>query len=38
MDIVQAIHARPARDEQLVEPVVIGAATLAADLPALCRV
>lgn len=37
MEIIQAIHAAPARDEQLVSPVIIGAATLATELPAVCR-
>lgn len=37
MEIVQAIHSAPAEDEQLVSPVIIGAATLATELPAVCR-
>ncbi|MGV3578376.1 MAG: peptidylprolyl isomerase [Brevundimonas sp.] len=36
MEIVQAIHAAPATDEQLAHPVVIGAATLAGPRPAVC--
>ena len=36
MEIIQAIHSAPAEAEQLVSPVVIGAATLATDLPAVC--
>lgn len=37
MEIVQAIHSAPAEDEQLTNPVTIGAVTLAAELPAVCR-
>lgn len=37
MEIIQAIHSAPAEDEQLVSPVVIGAATLSTGLPAVCR-
>ncbi|WP_309628091.1 peptidylprolyl isomerase [Brevundimonas sp.] len=37
MEIIHAIHSAPAEDEQLVSPVVIGAATLATALPAVCR-
>lgn len=36
MEIIEAIHSAPAEDEQLVSPVVIGAATLATELPAVC--
>ncbi|WP_269513771.1 peptidylprolyl isomerase [Brevundimonas subvibrioides] len=36
MEILQAIHAGPAREEQLIAPVVIDAATLASPLPAVC--
>ena len=37
MEIVQDIHGDPAKDEQLVTPVIIGAANLASELPAVCR-
>lgn len=37
MEIIQAIHSAPAEDEQLTSPVVIGAVTLATELPAVCR-
>ena len=37
MEIVQAIHAAPAVDEQLTDPVVIAAATLAGETPPMCR-
>ncbi|MFC5343537.1 peptidylprolyl isomerase [Brevundimonas staleyi] len=36
MEIVEAIQTAPATDEQLAEPVVIGAATLAGARPAVC--
>ena len=37
MDIVEAIHAAPAVDEQLMTPVTIAAATLAGETPPECR-
>ena len=37
MEIVQAIHSAPAQVEQLTSPVLIGAATLATELPTVCR-
>ncbi len=37
MEIIQAIHAAPAQDEQIVSPVLIGATTLASELPMVCR-
>ncbi|WP_298161406.1 peptidylprolyl isomerase [Brevundimonas sp.] len=37
MEIIQAIHSAPAKDEQLTSPVLIGAATLASELPTVCR-
>ena len=36
MEIIEAIHSAPARDEQLTSPVIIGAATLASPLPTVC--
>lgn len=36
MEIVQAIQSAPATDEQLAEPVLIAAATLAGPRPAVC--
>ena len=37
MEIVQAIHAAPAVDEQLTAPVIIAASTLAGETPPECR-